>query len=441
MSNKIVTVAEYNWQEIHETISSRNEYLLNNALWSDIKFHFKDDNVTIPAHRLILASASCVFAAMVFGDLSATASLDIVDMPSERFLELLRFIYTETITFTTDTAGWILIGANKYMLKCLEKRAVDFIVEDIKKNNACTYLEQCYLLDHSKINDKCLRLIESMTFVIVRTSDFLNLNEDTVKMILQLNVLNASEKELYSGVLLWSDNQCKLANMPSTTENRRRLAGKAVQQIRFPTMDMKTFLECVQMDANFLTDAEIGQITKSIYMCKEYSTVFSNIQRRRPMDFYDHQVWRHRHAREMSPRNFLQWPETFRIRLCSDTLLKGFGVYGIPGGKKTTHIKFSIQQIMKDGLFDTPTPTMQVIERDIVCDGSDRQYKFMFDEPIELKRMAYYMLEISFSPGYYYHVGCSSCKETNDYGLLNIEHNGFSCRIQELYFKGNLIEH
>lgn len=413
MSSKVLSVAN-NWQENHESISSRNEFLLNNELWSDIEFHFKDENITIPAHRLILASASCVFAAMAFGDLKAKVAVEIVDIPADCFLELLRFVYTDNVTFTSDSAAWILIGANKYMLKCLEKQAVDFIVNDIHQNNACTYLEQCSLLDHNEITEKCVRLVKHMTYKIVQTNAFLNLNEDTVGKLLQLNVLNASEKELYSAILMWSNNQCKLANVPSTAENRRKMAGKTVQQIRFPTMDMKTFLECVQMDDNFLSDADIGLITKSIFLHNEYSTVFSNVQRRRPMAFYGHQVWRHRHAREISPRNFLQWPETFKIRLCSDTLLKGFGVYGIPGGPKTTHIKFSIRRIKKDGLFEATPSTTEEFEKDIACDGSDRRYKFMFDKPIELKRMADYMLEITFSPGYYYHVGCSSCKESNN---------------------------
>lgn len=50
-----------------EALAVRFGALLGNSLRSDMSFYVEHDNVSIPAHRLIVGSASAVLEAMVYG--------------------------------------------------------------------------------------------------------------------------------------------------------------------------------------------------------------------------------------------------------------------------------------------------------------------------------------------------------------------------------------
>lgn len=144
-SSTTISTDTLNWQENHQLVSSRNRQLLNNPLWSDITFQFpNENNLQLSAHRLFLSTASRVFAAMSFGNLATNniEPINIIDMPSDCFMEILRYIYTDIANLSSANVSYILLGANKYMLKFLEQRAINFIQSELCIENVCTYYEQ-----------------------------------------------------------------------------------------------------------------------------------------------------------------------------------------------------------------------------------------------------------------------------------------------------------
>jgi len=68
-----------NWQTTRPTVGERTKFLLNNALFSDVKFMVRksdgesESKEVISAHKFVLSINSPVFEAMFYGKQAETA--------------------------------------------------------------------------------------------------------------------------------------------------------------------------------------------------------------------------------------------------------------------------------------------------------------------------------------------------------------------------------
>lgn len=167
---------------------------------------------------------------------------------------------------------------------------------------------------------------------MIKTEAFFGIDRETLKCILKITKLNCSEKELYKAVILWSNRLCIDMNdeipnaaAAATGELRRTYVGDAINLIHFPAMDMDSFLQCIKFDENFLTDTEIVMIIKSILAGKNYSKIFPDQKRLKPVtNVESQQIWRHRNKCFIVQGGFSQSPEQFKILSNANIKLKGF---------------------------------------------------------------------------------------------------------------------
>jgi speckle-type POZ protein len=104
-------------------------------------FVFKVENEKIPAHRVILAARSPVFAAMFQHDMqeNKTNETDVTDVTPDAFKALLRFIYTghcEVGMLTED----LFMAAIKYDIQDLIQICAKEMVKKLTADNAVRLL-------------------------------------------------------------------------------------------------------------------------------------------------------------------------------------------------------------------------------------------------------------------------------------------------------------
>jgi speckle-type POZ protein len=97
-----------------------------------------------PAHKLILATRSEVFAAMFQHQTKEQSSnqITIEDVEPEVFQELLRFIYTGRVSLDkmeTMAAG-LLFAADKYLLDRLKKECENYLLHHMSPDNCVVLL-------------------------------------------------------------------------------------------------------------------------------------------------------------------------------------------------------------------------------------------------------------------------------------------------------------
>jgi speckle-type POZ protein len=114
-------------------LSSHLEELFNDMSFSDVSFNIGGRE--FPAHKIILAARSEVFAAMFKHPMreQSTNQIKIEDTEPEVFQELLRFIYTGRVSRATmeTMATGLFIAAVKYLLDDLKLKCENYMLSQM----------------------------------------------------------------------------------------------------------------------------------------------------------------------------------------------------------------------------------------------------------------------------------------------------------------------
>lgn len=109
---------------------------------SDITFNI--DGREFPAHKLILAARSEVFAAMFQHPTkeNLTNRITIEDVEPEVFHELLRFVYTGRVSSDKmeSLAAGLFIAADKYLLDDLKLECENYLLHNMSPDNCVVLL-------------------------------------------------------------------------------------------------------------------------------------------------------------------------------------------------------------------------------------------------------------------------------------------------------------
>merc|ERR550539_1852921 len=249
----------YNWQSTKMTVKERISFLFNSSILSDVTFIVGRDSQQqrIPAHRFVLSVGSAVFDAM-FNSTLATSDEEIPlpDVEPASFLALLRFLYSDEVQIGPETVMTTLYTAKKYAVPALEKHCVDFLKRHLCADNAFMLLTQARLFDEPQLAALCLETIDKNTPEALAAEGFIDIDIDTLSVVLDRDSLRIKESKLFSAVLKWSEAECLRQNIPSgTAENKRSVLGRVLRQIRFPLMTVEEFAQG-PAQSGILTDRE-----------------------------------------------------------------------------------------------------------------------------------------------------------------------------------------
>ncbi|XP_045172403.2 BTB/POZ domain-containing protein 6-B-like [Mercenaria mercenaria] len=234
---------------------------------SDISFTFKDDqNVKLPAHKLVLSMRSSVFEAMFYGPLAERGSTVLIeDIKPDALKIVLRFIYSDSAELNGNNVLSCLYAAKKYCLQGLIEKCSAFLEDHIDADNVCEVHEQAIFYDMKSLQQKCFDFIlENASDVFLSTS-FLDLSHNTLVSLLKSDKLSEDEENIFSACVKWARNKCKLDNKDPSAETLRETLGDALYNIRFPVMSVEKF-------ATIVTPSEILTSTDQIMLYQYFAT-------------------------------------------------------------------------------------------------------------------------------------------------------------------------
>ncbi|KAI5651452.1 BTB/POZ domain-containing protein [Phthorimaea operculella] len=260
------------WQVKFAEIRLRSAYLFRSRQWTDCSFKFETDGGaeeagdTLEAHKLILAMASPVFAAMFYGEVGEKESpVQISDIDMLTFSRLLQYIYTDKAAiYTIEDAINLYKAANKYILVHLEKICIDYLSKMMDPVNVCQIYEFSCFFGKDSLEEKCLEMLRTKTQYVLKSPSFLNADVSTLKKIVSLDTLDINnELELHDAVLNFADNfkipdkinkqleeddddqmsnessddgQTKKSSIVSSINNTRQVLQGILEEIRFLSM-------------------------------------------------------------------------------------------------------------------------------------------------------------------------------------------------------------
>ena len=130
------------WQSTKNTFLERNRHMFNNSDMSDVRLACECSEKTFYVHKYLLGTRSAVFRAMFYGGLADSGPIvRLPDTNEESLEQFLRFLYTEECTLTADNVVATMYLANKYIIPSLNKKCVNFLLENLNTANVLDILE------------------------------------------------------------------------------------------------------------------------------------------------------------------------------------------------------------------------------------------------------------------------------------------------------------
>lgn len=202
----------------------------------------------------------------------------VTDSEVECFMELLRFVYTDEAVLTLDNALGVLYLAEKYMLPVLAAKCIKFVDASLNPENALTVLCHARYLAKEELQERCWEIVDSYTTQVLDSEAFLELDVETLSLLVQRNTVSAREIQMFKALNLWSENECFRRAIEATAENKRVVASQAMKFIRFPLMSPLEFADEVAR-SGMLSYEETTNVFLYFFSSHETKLQFSKIPR------------------------------------------------------------------------------------------------------------------------------------------------------------------
>ncbi|KAL3093036.1 hypothetical protein niasHS_004425 [Heterodera schachtii] len=224
------------------SLVERMKHLLSTGEHADVYFLVGDgdEKELVPAHKLILRSASEVFEAMFRFDAkkekaefaSANCPVEVPDVEAAAFKVMLSFIYTEELSeLNGDNAMAVLYAAKKYNIPGLFNPCLDVPVSELL-NVFLAYAQAC-LFNLKDFAHDCLMFIDKNVETLIKSEEFLQIDQKLLCQILERDELQIPE-------------------------NRRQMLGPALLKIRFPLFSKEEFLKKIVPSQVLTAEEKIG---------------------------------------------------------------------------------------------------------------------------------------------------------------------------------------
>ena len=271
-ANNFVVEAEFGYcqtdtcmpQMQQPTKASDVDRMYNNTFVSDIKFRFGDkkSGQVFYAHKYVLAISSPVFNEMFYSDTEkAIKTMHIPNQDGETLAGFFSFIYKEECPKDFEKNLEVLYLIKEYKIRSFDSTCSDSFQQTTDLQKACTLLDELLEMKAEALADVCLGKIDLYAHEYFASEYFLNVNESTLKTLLDRDTLHCNETDIFKAVLKWADHQCSLKHLDISGANRRMVLGEAIYSIRFLLMNQSEFATHV-MPTDILQDNETVAIIK-----------------------------------------------------------------------------------------------------------------------------------------------------------------------------------
>ncbi|RNA24685.1 BTB POZ domain-containing 2 [Brachionus plicatilis] len=338
----------------------------------------------IPAHKLVLSIGSPVFMAMFYGtgsQMQAGPEIHIPDADPLSFKHMLKYLYTDELEIGPDSVMNTLYICKKYAVDSLEKECVNFLQSNLRADNAFMLLEQALLFDEAKLADLCLGVIDRNTNEAFSAECFLDINLNTLVLMLKRDSLGIAEFKLYNYVIKWAQSQCARRGLyPVNGENQRLVLGEAVDLIRFPLMSKEEFAKAMSNeDSRIIDEKAIVDIFINLTLANDSSVSAKNLSYSctpRSCVGGKEQVI-NRFCQVESRWGYSGTSDRVRFSVNRKIFVLGLGLYGSIYGK--CEYQAVIQLIHYDSYKTCAQNTTS-----FTCDGSNSTFTVFFKEPVEI---------------------------------------------------------
>lgn len=180
---------------------------------ANVFFTFPNSSERIPAHKFILAMASCVFDQMFYGSSPVvTGDVLIAGHTPDTFKDFLKFFYLAEFTLKANNITDVVHLLHAYkMPKCLELCTRFWLkhYDDGNINDICMAYELAIKFQMAKFQERCEHKIAIHFAEVLKTDTFLSSSFGVLHRILGFDSLLCDESVVLGACLDWARYKCK----------------------------------------------------------------------------------------------------------------------------------------------------------------------------------------------------------------------------------------
>ena len=383
-----------NWQTTRPTIRERTKFMVNNDLFSDVKFVVRksdgESEEVVSAHKFVLSISSPVFEAMFYSELAETRdSIELPDCEYESLLELFRYMYSDEVNLSGSNVMGVLYLAKKYIVPTLVEKCTKYLQENLDPSNVFTILSTAEKYEEKNLMDRCWKVIDKQTEAAVKSDGFATIERSLLEAVVVRDTLCIEEVDLFQAVDLWATKQCEKQSLAVNGELKRRILGEnIIKAIRFPVMKHEEFAAVV-LDAKLLDPDEIVTFFKFFSSTLTSSIGFPETRRSGPIP----QVGRCCRFKSVifGPWYYGSGAKDFLdVTVDKDIALQGLCFFGSENNSYTVSLEIKDANgnscvALKAGIFSSKLLQYK--------DGSYYGFEILFDSAAQLKKNTKYQIE------------------------------------------------
>lgn len=172
-------------------------FFMNSEMLSDVVVVIGKE--IFAAHKLVFSANSPVFHRMFSHEMKDPVfdKLDVNDIQSEIFQELLRYMYTGSVNNLKSLAQGVLVAANKYQMEDLKLICEKFISKGLTVQNALDILHLSDKCEANLLKESSFNVIASNLGEIVKLDDYKNFSKSNGDLMGEL-VIRISSFDNYA---------------------------------------------------------------------------------------------------------------------------------------------------------------------------------------------------------------------------------------------------
>lgn len=172
---------------------------------ADVHFKFENENIRLPAHKVLLAAKSDVFLKMFFSELKENGDIKIEceGVPAVAFKEFLRYFYFENVELPAENLDWVLFLGRKYLVEKCVNDCVNMFAKSLNNGSVCAILERGLFYDLEGMTKMCTNHISVNTSSVLNAPEFSTCPKAVLKHIFQMDLLSCCEVEVFEAAIKW----------------------------------------------------------------------------------------------------------------------------------------------------------------------------------------------------------------------------------------------
>lgn len=253
------------------------EDLYQSKRFSDVTFIVGEEKKEIKAHRIILASSSTIFSAMLYPNkleqvtLASPLRITLPDIKANMFEALIECMYTNNIEPDPEHAIAYIAMSKRYDVGKMHAIYTDMWEDMLSVTNVCKRFNDApQVIGDANFG---LDFIKGNAKLVFKSGGFLELEASRLRYLLKQTDLKISEAEILEAVIRWAKEQIVLQDPDADPDSEKsaplvkRNIAPMLKLIRFPIFKLLDFSKFIH-NWNFLDDEDTFELFTYI-TCKQ----------------------------------------------------------------------------------------------------------------------------------------------------------------------------